>query len=75
MNRFRHIFRQRIKRLQPVVAFNEQDEVIYGRYDVYNQHSPDGNPHVVCDRNGNFHDCFAVRKLTEEQYTAYLLED
>lgn len=75
MNRFRYIFRQRIKRLQPVVAFNERIEVVYGRYDVYIRHDSKGFPHIVCDRSGNFHDCFAVRKLTEEQYTAYLLED
>ncbi len=70
--KIKQLFRKRIKKLQPVVAFNEQGEIIYGRYDVYNELEPDGNNHVVCDNWGYFHDCYAVRIITEEQYIQHI---
>lgn len=70
--KIKQLFRKRIKMLQPVVAFNERAEIIYGRYDVYNELNPDGNNHVVCDHRGFFHDCYAVRKITEEQYIQHI---
>ena len=68
----KHLFRTRLSRLCPVVALDENAMVVYGRYDVYNIFNED-NPHSIVSENTDFIDCFAVRKLTEEQYIQILL--
>jgi hypothetical protein len=66
---FRRLFHVRIKRLHPIVALTSGDvELIYGRYDCYNEYNQEGNPHNVIMISGKILECFTVKKLTEEQY-------
>jgi|WetSurMetagenome_2_1015567.scaffolds.fasta_scaffold721047_2 hypothetical protein len=66
---------KRIKWLSPVVAFNENTELIYGRYDYFDKDNFD-NPHQVYNvEKESFESCFAVKKITEEMLFKYICHE
>lgn len=61
------LFRTRIPRLHPVVGIDSECNIVYGRYDVYNDYADDDCVHDVLVGEGLIVNCFAVKKITEEQ--------
>jgi hypothetical protein len=71
MNKFLTNFRK-IKRLLPIVAFNENAELIYGRYDFFDKDNID-NPHQIYNiQSEYFESCFAVKEITEGILLEYI---
>ncbi len=66
------IFHKRISRLHPVVLFDENCSLQYGRYVAFNKYDKSGNPHNVILESGDIVLGFAVRRLTENEYAAIL---
>jgi len=66
------IFHKRISRLHPVVLFDENCGLQYGRYVAFNKYDKSGNPHNVILESGDIVLGFAVRRLTENEYAAIL---
>ena len=66
------LFRTRIPRLHPVVGIDGECNIIYGRYDVYQESADDDCVHDVWVGAGLIVNCFAVRKITEEQLMKWM---